>query len=132
MDEPSKEQVPLNKREDFTLCLSCGFPNHNSVARCMYCNTNLTKSTGLFSWFRQTFLILKWRWELKKERPKGENTLLLFLKKLGYLLLGMGFSGFGCYFFIDSISNNSFSTAIISVLFLLYGFYTLKNLFSGK
>jgi hypothetical protein len=132
MDEPSKEQIPLNKREDFTLCLNCGFPNHNSVKRCMYCNTNLTKSSGLFSWFRQTFLILKWRWELKKERSKDENPLLLFSKKLGYLILGMGFSGFGCYLFVDSIANNSFSTAIISMLLLLYGFFTLKNLFSGK
>lgn len=132
MDEQSKEQISLNKREDFNLCLNCGFPNHNSVTRCMYCNTNITKSNGIFSWFRQIFLILKLRWELKKEGPKDENPLLLFLKKLGYLILGMGFSGFGFYLFIDSISSNSFSTALISILLLLYGFFTLKNLFSGK
>ena len=132
MEDPSKEPIPLNQRQDFTLCLNCGFPNHNSASRCTYCNTSLNKSAGIIPWIRQTYLILKWRWELRKKRPNDENSILVFSKKLGFLILGIGLSGFGCYLFADSLSRSSFSTAIISILLLLYGFFTLKNLFSGK
>ena len=132
MEDQGKERIPLNQRQDFALCLNCGFPNHNSSLRCTYCNTSLNKPTGLISWVRQTYLVLKWRWELRKKDSNNENSIFVLSKKLGFLLLGMSFSGFGCYLFVDSLSQDSFSTAIISILLLLYGFFTLKNLFSGK
>ena len=132
MDESDKERVPLNKSEDFTLCLNCGFPNHNSVAKCMFCKINLTKSNALPSWFRQTFLIIKWRWELQKDILKDENFFLFYLKKFWYLFLGIGLCGFGFYLFIDSIIRNIFSNGLISILLITYGFFTLKNLLSKK
>jgi|TARA_B110000438_G_scaffold269696_1_gene286265 hypothetical protein len=132
MDDSSKETIPLNQRQDFALCLSCGFPNHNSSLRCTYCNTSLKKPTGLISWFRQTYLVFKWKWELREDSSKNENSIFILSKKIGFLLTGTGLSGFGFYLFVDSLSHDSFSTAIISILLLLYGFFTLKNLFSGK
>lgn len=136
MDEPKNEPLPLNQRQDFKVCLNCGFPNRNSDRHCMYCNTSLELDSGLFSWLRQTYYVLRWRWELKKKgeavpSEKGRGLAFSF-KVLAFLFLGAALSGVGIYLFIYSIEKSSFFNCILSILFLLYGFYTLKTLFARR
>ncbi|MFQ5672134.1 MAG: hypothetical protein ACE5G9_03490 [Nitrospinales bacterium] len=133
MDEPKNEPIPLNQRQDFKVCLNCGFPNRHSDSHCMYCNTSLKEDSGLFSWLRQTYYVLRWRWDLKQKRedfPKGDGRATAFsLKTLWFFFLGSVLSGVGIYLFAYSIERSSFSSCVIAILFLLYGFYTLRTLF---
>ena len=68
MDKPKKEPVTLSQSPDSKLCLNCGFPNRNKDIQCMYCRTSLIEDNGLFNWVRQTYYILRWRWQLKQKR----------------------------------------------------------------
>lgn len=129
MEKPNKEPIPFNQRQDYKICLNCGFPNRKSDVHCMYCNAGLKEEVGFFSWLRQTYHVLRWRWHVNQRR----SALAFFtLRTFGFFILGFTLSAAGLYLFIESISGNSFSNAMISVLFLFYGFYTLKALFSKK
>ncbi len=133
MDKPKKETL-LNQNTDSKLCLNCGFPNRTSDAHCMYCHTSLREDDGILSWIRQTYYILRWRWELKRKqkekaaKPQGMSVA----KSVGYFLVGAALSGVGIFVFTDAVGSHSFTRAIIALLFLFYGFFTLKALFNKK
>lgn len=134
MDKPKKEPALLQHNLETQLCLNCGFPNRNSDKRCMYCQTSLVEDAGLFSWLRQTYYILRWRWQLKQKRENLQSSPARMspLKMLGYFILGALLSGVGLYLFTDAVSENSFSSGLIAILFLSYGVFTLKTLFIKK
>ncbi len=135
MDKPKKETL-LNQNTDSKLCLNCGFPNRTSDAHCMYCHTSLLDDQGLISWLRQTYYILRWRWQLKRRqrekvaKPKQQG--MTVFKAVGYFLVGAALSGVGIFVFTDAVGSHSFTRGIIAILFLLYGFFTLKALFAKK
>ncbi|MFQ5443173.1 MAG: hypothetical protein ACE5EK_01025 [Nitrospinales bacterium] len=133
MDEPKKEPIPLNQRQDYKVCLNCGFPNRNDDSQCMYCDTSLIEDNGLVSWLRQTYYILRWRRQLKQKKEKAfrrPSTGMSNLKKAGFLVLGLLLTGIGSYFLTVAVSTSSFSKAIIAVLFLFYGIFTFRSLYT--
>jgi hypothetical protein len=132
MDKPKKETL-LNQNPDSKICLNCGFPNRATDSNCMYCQTSLKSDSGLISWCRQTYYILRWRWELKQNR-ETEHTpdRMSIFKAVGFFLVGAVLSGVGLFLFTEAVSNNSFSKGLIAILFLFYGVFTLKNLFVKK
>ncbi len=134
MDKPKKEPIALRHRQDNKLCLNCGFPNRPSDAQCMYCSANLVEDKGLLSWFRQTYYVLRWRWQLKQKRDNLSNQKpqMSATKGFGYFALGMVLSGSGLYIFTLSITENSISNALIAILLILYGFFTLKSFLTKK
>ena len=87
----------------------------------------------MLTWFRQTYYILRWRWQLKQKREKvSRSDRMSFLKGIGFFLLGAVLSGVGVFLFTEAVSKNSFSKGLIAILFLFYGVFTLKGLFSKK
>jgi hypothetical protein len=99
----------------------------------MYCQTSLVEDSGILNWFRQTFYILRWRWQLKQKRENVRRPdRLPFLKAIGFFLLGAVLSGVGLFLFTEAVSRNSFSKGLIAILFLFYGVFTLKGLFIKK
>lgn len=132
MDKPKKETL-LNQNQDSKICLNCGFPNRSTDSNCMYCQTNLVADSGLISWVRQTYYILRWRWQLKQKREtEHKPDRISIVKAVGFFLLGAILSGVGLFLFTEAVSNNSFSKGLIAILFLFYGVFTLKSLFLKK
>ena len=131
MDKPKKEPTTLKQSQDTKLCLNCGFPNRNTDAQCMYCRTSLIEDSGLFNWFRQTYYILSWRWQLKQKRDNLESQTPVY-RSFGFFVLGVVLSGVGIFVFTSAMSQNSFSSGLIALLLIGYGVVTLKTLFSGK
>ena len=132
MDKPKKETL-LNQKQDTKVCLNCGFPNRVTDSHCMYCQTSLAEDTGLLTWFRQTYYILRWRWQLKQKREHVSRTdRMSILKGIGFFVLGAVLSGVGVFLFTEAVSRNSFSKGLIAILFLFYGVFTLKGLFTKK
>lgn len=135
MDKPKKEPTLLHHNPETRLCLNCGFPNRDSDKHCMYCKTSIVEDAGLIPWIRQTYYILRWRWQLKQRREELDTApkrSLPFINLLGYFVIGSSLSGVGLYLFSSAVTENSFSSGLISVLFLSYGFFTLKSLFTKK
>ena len=129
MDKPKKETL-LNQNPDSKICLNCGFPNRASDSSCMYCQTSLKSDSGLISWCRQTYYILRWRWQLKQKREtENKPDRMSVFKAVGFFLVGAILSGVGLFLFTEAVSNNSFSKGLIAILFLFYGVFTLKGLF---
>ena len=132
MDKENKETLS-NQDKDSKLCLNCGFPNRLTDTHCMYCQTSLVEDGGFFAWIRQTYYILIWRWQLKQKRNDIEKTSnITLLKASGYFLLGAFLSIIGVYIFIQAVGSHSFSKGLIAALFLCYGVFTLKTLFTQK
>jgi len=133
MDKPKKETL-LNQNQDARLCLKCGFPNRTTDTHCMYCHSSLVEDAGLVSWLRQTYYVLRWRWQLKQKRENlhREAPRMSVFKGVGFFVLGAILSGVGLFVFTEAVSNNSFSKGLIAILFLFYGVFTLKGLFSKK
>jgi len=132
MNQENKETLS-NQDEDSKLCLNCGFPNRLTDTYCMYCQTSLVEDGGLFAWMRQTYYILKWRWQLKQKRDDIKSTSrITLLKASAYFLLGALLSSAGVYVFSEALSTHSFSKGLIAILFLCYGIFTLKTLFTQK
>ena len=128
MDKPKKETL-LNQNPDSKICLNCGFPNRNTDSNCMYCQTSLISDSGLISWCRQTYYILRWRWQLKQKRETEHKVdRIPIFKAVGFFLVGAVLSGVGLFLFTEAVSNNSFSKGLIAILFLFYGVFTLKGL----
>jgi len=101
----------------------------------MYCKTTVFEETGLLSWIRQTYLILRWRWQLKERRDKANGfsqSYLPVLKFFGYFVVGLLLFMAGLYFFSTGLTESSFSNGLIGMLFLFYGFFTLKSVFIRK
>jgi hypothetical protein len=134
MDKPKKNPILLNQKQDYKLCLNCGFPNRNSDTRCMYCNASLVEDTGLAAWMRQTYYILRWRWQLRRRRSSLGHTQRQYslLKSLGFFMVGLVLSGFGVYIFTQAIAEQSFANGLIAFFFLIYGFITLRYLLFRK
>lgn len=133
MAKPKKEPIALRHQQEQKLCLNCGFPNRPSDTRCMYCNASVAEDKGLISWFRHTYYVLRWRWQLKHKREKLDHQpRKKFFRFAGYFMIGLVLTLAGAYFFIASMSDNSFTGGLIAVLLLLYGFFTFKSLFSRK
>jgi len=135
MDKPKKEPALLHHKPETRLCLNCGFPNRDSDKRCMYCKSSMVEDAGLISWVRQTYYILRWRWQLKQRREKADiapKSHLPFLKLLGYFSVGAILSGVGLYWFSSALNEKSFSSGLVAVLFLSYGIFTLRSLFTKK
>ena len=132
MDKPKKEPIVLHHKAENKLCLNCGFPNRNTDTQCMYCKTSLIEDGGLISWLRQTYYVLRWRWQLNQRRDhhQAKGSAKSFLKAPGYFLLGALLSGVGLYLFTDAVNNTSFSSGLIAILFLSYGIFTIKTLIS--
>jgi len=132
MDKPKKETL-LNQNQDSKICLNCGFPNRATDSHCMYCQTSLVADSGLLSWFRQAYYILRWRWQLKQKREtQHKPDRMSIFKAVGFFLIGAILSGVGVFLFTEAVSNNSFSKGLIAILFLSYGVFTLKGLFVKK
>jgi hypothetical protein len=131
MDKPRKEPATLNHNPDTKLCLNCGFPNRNTDSQCIYCRTSLIDEEGLFSWFRQTYYILRWRWQLKQKRDDLESKPPVY-RSFGFFVLGVILSGVGIFVFTTAMSQNSFSSGLIALLLIGYGVVTLKTLFTNK
>jgi hypothetical protein len=130
-----KEPISLHHKPDTRLCLSCGFPNRASDRLCMYCKASLFEETSFLSWIRQTYLILRWRWQIKERYNKANGfsqSYLPILKILGYFFVGVLLFTLGLYFFSTGLTENSFSSGLIGMLFLFYGFFTLKSVFIRK
>ena len=134
MSKPKKKSALFDGKVDNKLCLNCGFPNRESDRHCMYCKTSLLQG-GFFSWIRETYYILIWRWQLKRKREHLNVFLeprLSFLKIIGYLLFGLALTISGVYLFLDALANSSFSSGLIACLFLYYGVLTLRGIFVKK
>ena len=134
MDDSKKEPVTLSGNQDSKLCLNCGFPNRNTDSQCMYCRTSLVEDEGLINWVRQTYYILRWRWQLKQKRVEIEKpeSKTPFYRTAGYFLLGLLLSGVGIFVFTSAVSQNSFSSSLIALFLIGYGVLTLKNLISRQ
>ena len=135
MSMSKKEPISLHHKPDTRLCLNCGFPNRVSDKLCMYCKASLSEETGLLSWIRQTYLILRWRWQLKERRDKANGfsqSYLPILKIFGYFFIGLLLFMVGLYFVSTGLTDSSFSSGLIGMLFLFYGFFTLKSVFIRK
>ncbi len=131
MDKPEKEPVILNQNQDSKICLNCGFPNRNTDTHCMYCKTSLIEDSGLFNWVRQTYYILRWRWQLKQKRDSLESKIPIY-RTFSFFVLGVILSAVGVFVFTSAMSQNSFSSGLIALLLIGYGVVTLKTLFSNK
>ena len=134
MSKPKKNSALFDGKVDNKLCLNCGFPNRESDRHCMYCKTSLLED-GFFSWIRETYYILIWRWQLKRKRDHLNVFLkprLSFLKIIGYLLFGLVLTISGVYLFSDALADSSFSSSLIACLFLYYGVLTLRGIFVKK
>nr|WP_249218482.1 hypothetical protein [Nitrospina sp. Nb-3] len=116
------------------MCLNCGFPNRQADTTCMYCSASLVEDNGFFSWLRQSYYILRWRYQLrqKRENLKQGHRGMTWGKGVGYFSLGIFLSFTGVYFFSHSITENSFSNGLIALLLLGYGVFTLRGLFRNK
>jgi hypothetical protein len=133
MDKPRKELTLLNERQDYKLCLNCGFPNRNSDSKCMYCDTSVVEDKGLVSWLTQSYYVMRWRWQLKQKRNNlSYRSHISLLKGVGFFFFGILLSGAGVYFLSMAVSEGSFSNGLIATLFLLYGFFTIKTLLFKK
>lgn len=131
--DKSKKETLLNQKTDGNICLNCGFPNRVADLHCMYCRSSLAKDSGLLNWFRQTYYVLRWRWELKQKREKVNwPARPSFFKGIGFFLLGAVLSGAGVFLFVEAIGRNSFSKGLIAILFLFYGVFTLKGVFTKQ
>jgi hypothetical protein len=132
MEDPKKEPIALSGNQDSKLCLNCGFPNRNTDSQCMYCRTSLIEDGGLINWIRQTYYILRWRWQLKQKREGIEETAPKkpFYRTAGYFFLGLILSGAGIFVFTSAVGQNSFSSGLIALMLIGYGVFTLKNLIS--
>ena len=130
MEDPKKEPIAISRNQDSKLCLNCGFPNRNTDSKCMYCRTSLTEDAGLINWLRQTYYVLRWRWQLKQKREGIEKPISKtpFYRTAGYLFLGLVLSGAGIFVFTSAVGQNSFTSGLIALLLMGYGVFTLKNL----
>ena len=134
MDKPNKkEPIALHHRQEQKLCLNCGFPNRPSDTYCMYCNASVAEKKGLVAWLRNTYYALRWRWQLKQKRENiGHQPQKKIFRFFGYFMIGLILTLAGAYFAFTSVTQNSFTNALIATLLLLYGIFTFKSLFSGK
>ena len=134
MEDPKKEPIAISRNQDSKLCLNCGFPNRNTDSQCMYCQTSLTEDAGLINWLRQTYYVLRWRWQLKQKREGIEKPLpkTPFYRTAGYFFLGLVLSGAGIFVFTSAVGQNSFTSGLIALLLMGYGVFTLKNLLSKQ
>lgn len=134
MEDPKKEPIAISRNQDSKLCLNCGFPNRHTDSQCMYCRTSLKEDAGLINWIRQTYYVLRWRWQLKQkrgdvEKPKSKTP---FYRTAGYFFLGLVLSSAGVFVFTSAVGQNSFSSGLIALLLIGYGVFTFKNLVSKK
>ncbi len=135
MPKPKKDSTLFPGELDDKLCLNCGFPNRKSDRHCMYCKSSLLVEEGLFAWIRETYYILRWRWQLKLRRnviDSSSENYLSFLRLLGYFVVGFTLSALGIYLFSEALADSSFSSGLIASLFLYYGVLTLKLVFVKK
>ena len=134
MDDSKKEPVTLSGNQDSKLCLNCGFPNRNTDSQCMYCRTSLVEDEGLINWVRQTYYILRWRWQLKQKRVEIEKhaSKTPFYRTAAYFFLGLILSGMGIFVFTSAVGQNSFSSSLIALFLIGYGVLTLKTLISKQ
>lgn len=136
MDE-QKEPLSINNQSNMLSCPKCNFPVRSDDTKCMYCKTSL-KPTGwrlYYYYFSRYFQQMLWRQRLKKRksgRGKQKIKSAEFLKYIAFLGLGVFLTLVGGYLFIVSMLSNNFSNWIISLLFLVYGIYTLKTIFYKK
>ena len=135
MSKHKKDSALFHDELDDKLCLNCGFPNRKSVRHCMYCKSSLLEEGCLVHWIRETYYILRWRWQLKQRRHRIDSpsgTYLPILKLLGYFVVGLTLSALGLYLFSEALADSSFSIGLIASLFLYYGILTLKSVFVKK
>ena len=134
MDDSKKEPITLSGNQESKLCLNCGFPNRNTDSHCMYCRTSLIEDAGLINWVRQTYYILRWRWQLKQKRDEIEKSesKTPFYRTGAYFFLGLLLSGMGIFVFTSAVGQNSFSSGLIGFFLIGYGFLTLKTLLSKQ
>ena len=134
MDDSQKEPITLSGKQDLKLCLNCGFPNRNTDSHCMYCRTSLIEDDGIINWIRQTYYILKWRWQLKQKRGEIEKpeSKPPFYRTAADFFLGLLLSGMGIFVFTSAVGQNSFSSGLIAFFLIGYGVLTLKTLSSKQ
>ena len=94
----------------------------------------LDEDDGLINWVRQTYYILRWRWQLKQKRVEIEKpeSKTPFYRTGAYFFLGLLLSGMGIFVFTSAVAQNSFSSGLIAFFLIGYGFLTLKTLISKQ
>ncbi len=119
--------TPQTGLPNIKLCPNCGFPNKNTDTKCCYCETLINHPTSLppGKWFKWFFAHLKWNWKLKIIRAKKSTNAL---GKVAGALVGLALCIVGSFLFTSSVLTKNFSNGILSLFFLLYGVFTLKNL----
>ena len=119
MNENSENQVDIDKK--ILLCWKCSFPNKVGDRHCMFCKAPLNKKLNLISRIELFLAQRRWRKALskRKARVKGANR---FIPLTIGIILFLG----GCYLFTKAIFTNSFSNWMISLLFLIYGVFSIK------
>ena len=135
MPKPKKDSTLFPGALDDKLFLNCCFPNRKSDRHCMYCTGSLLVEEGLVPWIRETYYILRWRWQLKQGRHRIDSpseSYLPILKLLGYFIIGLTLSTLGLYLFSEALADSSFSSGLIASLFLYYGVLTLTSVFIKK
>ena len=123
MNENIENQTGIDKK--ILLCWKCSFPNKVGDRHCMFCNAPLNKKLNFISWIELYFAQRKWRKALSKRKAKGAN---------GFITLTIGIILFlsGCYLFTKAVFTNSFTNWMISLLFLIYGIFSIKFFLSRK
>ena len=136
MDE-QKEPLSINNQPNMLSCPKCNFPVRYEDTKCMFCKTSL-QPTGwrlYYHYFRRYFQQMLWRQRLKRRKGgRGRQKIqsAKYFKYFAFLCLGAFLTLIGGYLFIVSMLSNNFSNWIISLLFLIYGIYTLKTLLYRK
>ena len=136
MDEP-KEPLSINNETNMLSCPKCNFPVRSEDTKCMYCKTPL-QPTGwklYYYYFQRYFQQMLWRQRLKRRKSgRGRQNVksIQYFKYFALFSLGVLLTLGGGYLFIISMLSNDFSNWIISLLFLIYGIYTLKTLLFRK
>jgi uncharacterized membrane protein YvbJ len=125
MNENIENQTGVDKK--ILLCWKCGFPNRVGDRHCMFCKAPLNKKLNFISRIELYLAQRKWRKALSKRKAgiKGANRFIA-------LAIGIILFLSGCYLFTKAVFTNSFTDWMISLLFLIYGIFSIRFFLSRK
>lgn len=127
MKDNSKHQTDINK--SILLCWKCGFPNKIGDIYCMFCHAMLSRKLNFISYIERFFNQMKWGIRLAEEKNKYKSQRI---SRFITLIAGMILFSAGSYLFINAILTGSFYNWMISLLFLIYGTFSIRFFLSSK
>ena len=127
MNGDPKNQTDIDKR--IILCLECGFPNRIGDTRCMFCRTPLEKKINFISRLEYFFIRIKLKVHQAKKMFKYRKQ-----KRSKFITLMVGVLLFlsGSYMFTNALFTNNFTYWMISILFLIYGIFSINFFIHNK